>query len=686
MPSTLTLAANPLHLTSRSSVSLVATRPVSTSRASISAAASQPAVASSVSSLLASTPSVSTRPVSFPKKINWQHVTSASNPTMSTRPGSTPMVFSRPASTAVVSSRSASTAAVSSRLGSTAAVSTRPMSTAAVFTRPMSTAEVSIAAVSSRFVPTATRPTQPISSPKVSSGLVSTPLVSTARACTPIVSTPKVTARPMPTVTMSCRTVSIPDVSTRPLSFTKTFTPLVSSVSTQPVSSTMVRSMVTGQDTRPVSTPTVSIQPISIPKVITPLMSVPRVSGTTKSISMSPTTSVSASTVSTNPVPPSTVPITLVSAPVVTSLSKSLSSSVLSLFTRSSPGQNNQSSKVSSGSQEKESNSNDKVDIILEAPKGEESEQLYIYSADLQPPLRKDSSASLEHELCSFLENEHQYLNTLKRINDAKKVLTSELQNLLIGSDRLADFHNDLYRNLYQEFPSSSGIAQVFLSSKEELDQYRYYIMNAPQVASQLGQQTEIVQQHPDLEADIKSSWKRLHFYFMTFEKLVKIVPPEEQQLVQKVVDLLRETNRQGDSGILIDAVKGAPFNLHTLGPVVLHNLFHIKDSSGMLSSRMKYHVLLFEEMLVILLPKKEKYRYRDHLLLRQLNLLPQSNSDEATFVLELEQGAKKRKRKYTFRPRQQEAKAVWVAEFSRLLLKYEEEVERLRQLRWGNT
>lgn len=263
--------------------------------------------------------------------------------------------------------------------------------------------------------------------------------------------------------------------------------------------------------------------------------------------------------------------------------------------------------------------------------------------------------------------------------------MASELQNLLRGSERLADFHDDLYRDLYQEFPSSHGIAQVFLSRKEELDQYRYYIMNAPQVASQLGQQTEeVTRQHPTLEADIKTSWKRVHFYFMTFERLVKIVPAEEQQLMQKVVDLLRETNRRGDSGILIDAVSGAPFSLLTLGTLLLHSLFTIKDSSGMLSSRTKYHVLLFEEMMVIVLPKKEKYQYKDHLPLRQLNLLPQPNSDKSTFVLELVQGGNKRNRKYTFRPRQQEAKDVWVAEISRLHLTYEEEVERLRKLRCG--
>ncbi|MPC19763.1 hypothetical protein E2C01_012689 [Portunus trituberculatus] len=151
--------------------------------------------------------------------------------------------------------------------------------------------------------------------------------------------------------------------------------------------------------------------------------------------------------------------------------------------------------------------------------------------------------------------------------------------------------------------------------------------MNAPKVASQLEQQTEeILKQHPTLELDIKSSWKRIHFYFMTFEKIAKIVPVDEQDLVQKVVDLLREIYRQGDSGILIDAVNGAP----------------------------------------------------------QLNLIAQSDSDKETFILELVQGGNKKNRKYTFRPRQPEAKAAWVTEISRLHLKYENEVERLRKLRSG--
>ena len=308
-----------------------------------------------------------------------------------------------------------------------------------------------------------------------------------------------------------------------------------------------------------------------------------------------------------------------------------------------------------------------------------------VDESELQPSQKQCVSDSVEQELCNFLENEYQYLNTLVRIKEARKVLTSELQSFLKRSDRLVDFHYELYHDLHQQFPSSSGMAQVFLSHKEELDQYRYYLMDAPQVASHLGKQPDgVVKQHPTLEADIKSSWKRLHFYFMTFERLVKIVPTEEQQLLQKVVDLLRETNRQGDSGILIDAIRGAPFSLHTLGMLVLYGLFTIKDSSGVLSSRLKYHVLLFEEMMVVVLPKKEKYQYKDHFPVRQLNLLTQLNSDDATFILELVQGGNKKKRKYTFRPRQQEVKDVWVAEMSRLHLKYEEEVERLRKLRSG--
>lgn len=313
------------------------------------------------------------------------------------------------------------------------------------------------------------------------------------------------------------------------------------------------------------------------------------------------------------------------------------------------------------------------------------AESEYLYIPGMEPPQEQDSSKNLEQELTSLLENERQYLDTLQKIIVARKTLTSELQDLLKGCNRLFNFHDALYQSLCQEFPSSAGIARVFLSHKDEFDQYRYCIMNAPKVVLQLGQRTEeVVRQHPTLETDVKSSWKRMHFYFMTFERLRKIVPAEEQSLVQKVVDLLREINRQGDSGILVDAVSGAPFSLHTLGTLLLHSLFTIKDPSGMLGSKTKYHVLLFEEMIVIVLLKKEKYQYKNHFPLRQLNLIPQTDSDKETFVLELVQGGNKKNRKYTFRPRQPEVKTAWVEEISRLHLKYESQVERLRKLRSG--
>lgn len=330
-----------------------------------------------------------------------------------------------------------------------------------------------------------------------------------------------------------------------------------------------------------------------------------------------------------------------------------------------------------------------KTELILGTLNVEESEYLFI--PGMKKVQEEDSlsssstSSSLEHELSAFLENEHRYLDTLRRIKDARKAVKSELQNLLRRNESLVDFHEDFYKDLHQEFPSCSGIAQVFLSHKEDLNQYRYYLMNAPKVNHQLGKQTEEVKlQHPTLEADLKSSWKRLHYYFMTFDKLIKVVSDEEQPLVQEVADLLRDMNRQGDSAILIDAVSGAPFPLDPLlDSLLLHGLFTIKDSSGALKTKAKHHVLLFEEMIVITSPKKEIYRYKDHLPIRQLNLR-QANGDEATFVLDFVQGANKKNRRIAFKSRQKEATDAWVKEITRLRWENAKELKGIRNLRYG--
>ncbi|XP_045112900.1 mucin-2-like isoform X2 [Portunus trituberculatus] len=555
-------------------------------------------------------------------------------------------------------------------------VSTRPTSILNISTP----SAVANASASSPVVSTP-RPTSvaKVFTPQLSTQTVSTPIVSALPLSTVTVST-----QPVSTVTMSNRTMTTSKVSTRPLPLPKTFTQLASIPS---VSSSKAAK-------RPVFTSKYSIRPLTIPKIFTPLASIAAESHTPVStsavssavFSSSPTVATTASTsaTSTSLAATSRVTITLVSTTVVASKPVNVCVSLPSVSNIiSSSVQNRRPSIASSASQDEESNDNEKADLHLGALKMEESEYLYIPDKEL--PQEQGSSKSLEQELTSLLENERQYLDTLQRVIEARETLTSELQDLLRGYDILFNFHDDMYQNLCQEFPSSSGIAWVFLSHKEELDQYRYCIMNAPKVASQLEQQTEeILKQHPTLELDIKSSWKRIHFYFMTFEKIAKIVPVDEQDLVQKVVDLLREIYRQGDSGILIDAVNGAPFSLHTLGTLVLHNLFTIKDPSGMLGNKTKYNVLLFEEMIVIVLPKKEKYQYKDHFPLRQLNLIAQSDSDKETFILELVQGGNKKNRKYTFRPRQPEAKAAWVTEISRLHLKYENEVERLRKLRSG--
>ncbi|XP_042227701.1 uncharacterized protein LOC121870029 [Homarus americanus] len=316
-----------------------------------------------------------------------------------------------------------------------------------------------------------------------------------------------------------------------------------------------------------------------------------------------------------------------------------------------------------------------------------ETERIYMRTSMIDNK-QQTTQTSFEEDIVQFLRDEHKYLYSIGRIRDARKSLKPQLQNLLRGTDTLATVHNDMYEELYDGYRSCSRIAEVFISRKDQLKNYEYYLMNAPKINKYLEDLPEAVtQQLPTLREDIRCSYKRLHFYFMNLEKMLRSAPPEDREIVQEAVEMLREMNRRGDSGILIAAVKSVPFDLHLFRPLLLHNSFTIR-SSFTDRGRISYRVLLFVEMIVVTVPKKEQYEYQEHLPINQVNFLIPSNTSKREFSLELVLGGQKKNKEYTFCAPSMEARDVWVEEINRLLKELAEKIksETLRRLGYSSS
>ncbi|KAK8752196.1 hypothetical protein OTU49_012479 [Cherax quadricarinatus] len=312
-----------------------------------------------------------------------------------------------------------------------------------------------------------------------------------------------------------------------------------------------------------------------------------------------------------------------------------------------------------------------------------ESERIYMKSSMIQQQ-PEETVSSLEDDLCYFLNNEYDYISCIERIKNERKLLNPELQYLLRGAEALAEIHNDMYREMHDGYRSCSRIAYAFTSRKDQLEQYAYYLMNAPKIITHVEDLPEGMKVLlPTLNEDLRTSWKRLHFYFMSLEKMLSRAPLEDREALQEAVEMLRDLNRKGDSGILLDGVKEAPFDLLLYCPLILHNAFKIK---GPLTTKGKtdYRVLLFPDIIVVTLPKKDQYEYQEHLLINQVNFIAGNSISNKEFDLEIVLGGSKRNKKYMFRAPSVEVRDAWVDEITRLLHVNAEKIKTLATKRFG--
>lgn len=311
-----------------------------------------------------------------------------------------------------------------------------------------------------------------------------------------------------------------------------------------------------------------------------------------------------------------------------------------------------------------------------------ESERIYLSTTTILPALQNQIPSALAADINKLLVDEHRYLTTIGEISEARKILNPRLQGLLQGVDKLVDVHHNMYTELYAGYHSCSKVAQVFLSRKDDLAPYSYYLMNAPAIGKELqALQEGVTAQYPNLKTNIMTSWKRLNFYFLSLENLLENAPAEEAKVVEQAVEMFKEMSRKGDSGILMDAVKGAPFSLHTLSPLLLHSIFSVK-----LANRNKgdCRVLLFCEMIILTIPKKDHCEYVDHLPTNQLQWGAADDDCDTQFTLEMIRGGKKKNKRYTFRSPTVAIKDAWISKITELLNKHADEIKRIAGLRYG--
>lgn len=287
---------------------------------------------------------------------------------------------------------------------------------------------------------------------------------------------------------------------------------------------------------------------------------------------------------------------------------------------------------------------------------------------------------SLKSVINRFLMNEFAYIETIERISNARNSLPPKMQILLRGVENLYETHVSMYVDLNASGDSCTKIASVFISNQERLEFYKYYMLNSPEICNHLLDLPDAVKvNHPQLEDDIKSTWKRLHYYCMTLENMLSLSQEEEKDPITVAIYLMKTLNLQADSGILLDYVREAPYNLHLKEPLLLHNSFKI-TGSGLRGSI--FHALLFSEMIVITIPRGDYYDYQKDIYIQQTNFLDIKQSNK--FILEMDLGRNKIKANYTFKTNEVGVKEAWFNEIKRLKYTLAEKEKTERNKRFG--
>ncbi|XP_068211539.1 uncharacterized protein [Palaemon carinicauda] len=291
------------------------------------------------------------------------------------------------------------------------------------------------------------------------------------------------------------------------------------------------------------------------------------------------------------------------------------------------------------------------------------------------------SSYSLETVINRFLMNEYAYVETLERICIARKSVPPKLQNLLRGAETLFEIHVSMYKDLYANRDLCSKIAGVFIAYREKLQFYKYYMLNSPEISILIVDLPDTVKaNHPLLIEDVKNSWKRIHYYYMSLEIMMSLSKEEEMSSVNESIDLMKHLNMEADSGILIDCIKNTPYNLHLKAPVLLRSSFKISGPG--LKWNSIFYVLLFSELIVITSPKGNHYVYQMDIYIQQTNFIDTRQDNK--FQLEVDRGSNKGKVNYTFKSYEEGVKKAWVEEIEKLQFTIAQRERTERNKRFG--
>ncbi|XP_071052607.1 rhoGEF domain-containing protein gxcJ-like isoform X2 [Onthophagus taurus] len=231
----------------------------------------------------------------------------------------------------------------------------------------------------------------------------------------------------------------------------------------------------------------------------------------------------------------------------------------------------------------------------------------------------------------------HQYLKHFKNHPNVKQIGMG-ISQIFGNIEDIFEANQKFYERLLQCNYSVEKIAKLFLESEYIFLLSSDYMRNKyktqhiyEQYIGALSERQKQLNDKKTCDSYLLTPVQRTTRYKLLLESLLKDLKKngEETTLLEKAIDFIDKNISEANRLLAIDSIRNCPINLTNKGPLLLKDSFNIKRKYRSL-------IFLFKDVVVFTVESKAKqdiFEYKDSILLSDLSLKHQTNSNVFTLI-----------------------------------------------------
>lgn len=283
-----------------------------------------------------------------------------------------------------------------------------------------------------------------------------------------------------------------------------------------------------------------------------------------------------------------------------------------------------------------------------------------------------ESNTNEDHVLYLF-SNEEEYIITLGNMmsiyetmcNETPPHIRQHFDLLFKQIGLLYQFHMVFYSSIKDAGKDLLAIAESF--EDEQFQCYKQYMVMTPTVQKEFHKYSTYLNEHfPTLRTDYLKPSVRINFYAMLLEGLKKTASEYEKTKLQSSIDYLFNLKRQANTEMTIKSVVCSPIDLRLCGDLLM--IGDIFCYGGGPLQKRKYHMILFENLLMIASSKLSFFKYKIHYRVEQLEEVKPVEDNNSEFILKVLTEGQVTFVNFKFKVRLVPQRDQWVKHFQKII------------------